>query len=48
MARGLATYTAPWRRGHPLEPFATRDRWVYGPLSIALGAGFLLLVSTRI
>lgn len=48
LVRGLATYTAPWRRGHPLEPFATRDRWLYGPSSIALGVGFLHLVTTRI
>ena len=48
LARGIATYTAPWRRGRGLEPFATRDRLFYGPSAIALGVGFLHLVSTRI
>lgn len=48
LARGLVTYTAWWRRVHAREPFATRDRFFYGPLSAALGVGFLHLVATRI
>jgi hypothetical protein len=43
LARGTLAYTAAWRRRVPAEPFATLDRRAYGPLCLALGAGFLAL-----
>ena len=46
--RGLAGYTARWRRAFPEEPFATLDRNTYAPLSLFIGTGFLLLVLMRL
>jgi hypothetical protein len=40
-ARGLAAYLPAWRRLAPAEPFATLDRFCYGPLCLALGLVFL-------
>ncbi len=48
LARGLAGYTASWRRTFPDEPFATLDRRNYSPLAFMLGAGFLTLVIMRL
>lgn len=41
--RGAASHLPGFRRRHAAEPFATLDRRAYGPLSLALGAGFLSL-----
>ncbi|MDW4549379.1 DUF3995 domain-containing protein [Defluviimonas sp. D31] len=38
--RGIAAWLPAWRRHFPDEPFATLDRRLYGPLCLALGAGF--------
>ncbi|HCL63757.1 MAG TPA: DUF3995 domain-containing protein [Rhizobium sp.] len=45
LARGAATYTGRWRTLTPQEPFATLDRRYFGPLSLLLGAGFVLLTT---
>lgn len=42
--RGLAAYLPPWRRRLPEQPFATYDRRYYGPLCLALSAGFVALM----
>lgn len=44
LVRGAVTYLPAWRRLRPAEPFARLDRRVYGPLCLAIGAGFLFLV----
>jgi hypothetical protein len=43
LLRGVAGYLPVWRSSHPLEPFARYDRYVYAPLCLALGGGFLAL-----
>ncbi len=43
LGRGAASYLPAWRRIVPEQPFATLDRRAYGPLCLALGAGFLIL-----
>lgn len=48
IARGVLGYTAGWRDRYPEEPFATLDRRNYSPLSLFIGAGFLLLVLMRL
>ena len=48
LARGAIGYTASWRAQFPEEPFATLDRRNYSPLSLFIGAGFLLLVLMRL
>lgn len=48
LARGIAGYTPQWRAHFPIEPFATLDRRQYSPLCLFVGAGFLLLVLTRL
>jgi hypothetical protein len=45
--RGVLGYLPPWRKRHPLEPFATLDRIIYSPACILLGEGFFSLVSSR-
>ena len=45
--RGLIGYLPPWRKRHPVEPFATLDRIFYSPACILLGEGFFSLVSSR-
>ena len=45
LARGIVANTAPWRRLTPELPFATLDRRIFGPLSIALGLGFVALLT---
>jgi Zn-dependent protease with chaperone function len=42
--RGIAAYTSVFRRLAPEEPFATYDRHYYGPLCLALAAGFMTLI----
>ena len=41
--RGIAGYTAAWRRLTPVQPFARLDRLFYSPLCLLLGAGFFTL-----
>ena len=48
LGRGVAAYIPAWREKHPLEPFARLDRAVYSPLCLALGAGFLFLLTARV
>ncbi|MCO6383182.1 DUF3995 domain-containing protein [Oceanicola sp. 502str15] len=43
LLRGAVAYAPGWRRRLPEEPFATLDRRAFGPLCLALGAGFLIL-----
>lgn len=45
--RGLAAYSPRWRSHFPAEPFATRDRRLYGPLCMVLATGFASLMSGR-
>lgn len=42
--RGVMAWLPGWRRLTPQEPFATLDRTRYGPLTLALAAGFLFLL----
>ncbi|MEZ5912720.1 MAG: DUF3995 domain-containing protein [Paracoccaceae bacterium] len=44
LVRGLAAWLPAWRRLLPVEPFATLDRRAYGPLCLAIGAGFLAVL----
>ena len=48
VARGVLGYTAGWRASFPAEPFATLDRRNYSPLSLWIGAGFLIMVLMRL
>ncbi len=41
--RGAMPWVPLWRRLTPQEPFATLDRRFYGPLCLAVAAGFLIL-----
>ena len=47
IARGVLGYTEGWRARYPEEPIASLDRRNYSPLSLAIGAGFLILVVLR-
>jgi len=42
--RGAITYTAPWHRLLPAEPFRTFDRLAYAPLCLGLGGGVAALL----
>jgi uncharacterized protein DUF3995 len=44
VGRGLAGYTAAWRRRFSEEPFASLDRLAYSPLCLLLGAGYIALL----
>lgn len=44
LARGGASYVPALRALGPEEPLATYDRRLYGPLCLALGAGFAVLL----
>jgi hypothetical protein len=44
LVRGIAAYLPAWRAGFPEEPFATLDRRIYGPLCLAVAAGYLALL----
>jgi hypothetical protein len=44
LVRGIAAYSKAWRRITPVEPFATLDRTRYGPLCLAIGTGFAILL----
>ena len=43
LGRGVAGFTAAWRRHTPMQPFARLDRLYYSPLCLLIGAGFLTL-----
>ncbi len=45
VARGCLAWIPMWRKMTPEEPFATLDRWVYGPGCLALGIGILIVVT---
>ncbi len=42
--RGFLAWVPMWRRMTPQEPFATLDRYAYGPLCLVLGMGIVVLV----
>lgn len=44
LGRGVASFTPWFRASQSEEPFATLDRRLYGPLCLALGTGFAVLV----
>lgn len=44
--RGALAWIPFWRRMTPVEPFATLDRRVFGPLFFLLGVGILVVVAT--
>ena len=44
VGRGVAGYTAAWRRRFSEEPFASLDRLVYSPLCLVLGAGYIAIL----
>ncbi len=46
--RGLAGYSPRWRTRFSAEPFATRDRRVYAPVSLTIGVGFASLLAQGI
>lgn len=46
--RGLAAYSPRWRSYFPAEPFATRDRRLYGPLCMVLATGFASLMGGKV
>ena len=41
--RGTAGYSPRWRGHFTAEPFRTRDFYLYSPLCLALGVGFIAL-----
>ncbi len=43
LLRGVASFTPVWRARFPGQPFATLDCILYGPLCLALAAGFIAL-----
>lgn len=43
LARGGAAYAPPFQALTPEQPFRRLDQRVYGPLSLALGAGYAIL-----
>ena len=43
--RGSAGYGARWRARFKAEPFRTRDFYIYSPLCLALGVGFIKLLT---
>ena len=43
--RGAAGYGARWRARFKAEPFRTRDFYLYSPLCLALGVGFIALLT---
>jgi hypothetical protein len=45
--RGVAGFLPFWRKRHPLEPFATLDRYLYSPACVLIGEAFFTLVSPR-
>ena len=47
LGRGAVGYTRFWAKRASAEPFRTLDRKFYSPLCLALGVGFVFLVSWR-
>jgi hypothetical protein len=45
VARGIVGYTPRWRGLFHDEPFATRDRRYYSPVSLLLGLGYAAFAS---
>ena len=45
--RGVIGFLPFWRNRHPLEPFATLDRYLYSPACVLIGEAFFSLVSSR-
>jgi hypothetical protein len=43
--RGSAGYSPRWRGRFTAEPFRTRDFYLYSPLCLALGVGFIALLT---
>ena len=43
--RGSAGYGARWRARFTAQPFRTRDFYIYSPLCLALGVGFIALLT---
>lgn len=43
--RGAAGYGARWRARFTAEPFRTRDFYLYSPFCLALGVGFIALLT---
>jgi Protein of unknown function (DUF3995) len=43
--RGTAGYSARWRARFTAQPFRTRDFYIYSPLCLALGVGFIALLT---
>jgi Protein of unknown function (DUF3995) len=43
--RGAAGYGPRWRARFKAEPFRTRDFYLYSPLCLALGVGFIALLT---
>jgi hypothetical protein len=43
--RGAAGYSSRWRGRFTAEPFRTRDFYLYSPLCLALGVGFIALLT---
>ena len=43
--RGSAGYSPRWRARFTTEPFRTRDFYLYSPLCLALGVGFIALLT---
>ena len=43
--RGSAGYSPRWRGHFTAEPFRTRDFYLYSPLCLALGVGFIALLT---
>ena len=41
LVRGVAPYVPAWRALTPEFPFAALDRWIYGPLCLSVGVGYL-------
>lgn len=39
--RGAMAYWGKWRRLTPQEPFATNDKWLFGPLCLALSVAMI-------
>ena len=45
--RGSAGYSPRWRAHFTSEPFRTRDFYLYSPLCLALGVGFIALLTRK-
>ena len=43
--RGAAGYGSRWRARFKAQPFRTRDFYIYSPLCLALGVGFIALLT---